>query len=216
MLKLLRNLNSNFPIYSVHDKEFIPYGKVLNINTEEIVKVCETIPMPESGSCYELKKEELESLACAEKIKILTAGGCSAQIGFCWGYNSYLNGLEYHKCSEINFAATPLVLLLGLTYEMENNEYSSKQIKAFYLEKGDAIELYQTSMHFCPCQVSDKGFRCVVGLVEDTNDLLDIPSEEPLLFKKNKFLICHDKNTGLIDKGVYPGIHGENFEVKYK
>jgi hypothetical protein len=71
-------------------------------------------------------------------------------------------------------------------------------------------------MHFCPCQVSDEGFQCVVGLTEGTNDLLDAPSGDPLLFKKNKFLLCHDKNEGLIAKGVYPGLHGENLEVKYK
>ncbi|MBQ2614540.1 MAG: DUF4867 family protein [Clostridia bacterium] len=216
MLETLKKLNPNFPIYSIHDKEFLPYGKVLNLNTEEIVKACDAIPMPESGSCYELKKEELESLSCAEEIKLLTAGGCAAQIGLCQGYNSLLNGLEYHKCSEINIAATPLVLLLGLTYEMEDKEYSSDKIKAFYLEKGDAVEVYGTSMHFCPCQVSDEGFRCVVGLVEGTNDLLNAPSNDPLLFKKNKFLLCHDQNEGLIAKGVYPGLHGENLEVKYQ
>ena len=107
------------------------------------------------------------------------------------------------------------MLILGLTYEMEENEFSSEKIKAFYLEKGDTVEVYGTSLHFCPCQVSDDGFSCVVVLPKDTNTLLDKPSDDKLLFKKNKWLICHDKNQGLIDKGVYPGIHGVNYEIKY-
>ena len=88
-------------------------------------------------------------------------------------------------------------------------------MKGFFLEKGDIAEVYATSLHFCPCQVSDNGFSCVVGLPKGTNDILDKPSTDKLLFKKNKWLICHDENTALIEKGVYPGIHGVNYEVKY-
>ena len=126
-----------------------------------------------------------------------------------------MNGLEYHRSSEVNVAATPLVLILGLQYEMDGCEYDASKVKAFFLEKGDAVEIYSTSLHFCPCQVSDDGFSCVVVLPKDTNTLLEKPSEDKLLFKKNKWIICHDKNQGLIDRGVYPGLHGENYEIKY-
>ena len=43
------------------------------------------------------------------------------QIGYCNGPNSTLNGLEYHKSSEINIAITDMVLLLGKVQEVENN-----------------------------------------------------------------------------------------------
>lgn len=79
----------------------------------------------------------------------------------------------------------------------------------------ERIEVFGTSLHFCPCQVSDKGFSCVVVLPKGTNASLDTPTDDKLLFKKNKWIICHDKNTSLIEKGVYPGIHGTNFEIKY-
>ena len=85
----------------------------------------------------------------------------------------------------------------------------------FYLEKGDAVELYSSTLHFCPCHVSDNGFSSVAALPKGTNTPLDEPSDDKLLFKKNKWIICHDKNQSLIEKGVYPGIHGINYEIKY-
>lgn len=215
MLEKLKRLNPDIDFYSVKDDEFKKYGCVLNFNTDEILKVCNEIELPKEGSQYSLSVRKLEELECAKPLKEKLFGGCAAQIGLCHGHNTNLNALEFHNRSEINVAAAPLVLLLGLRYEMEGNEYTADKIKAFYLEKGDAVEIYATSMHFCPCQVSDEGFSCVVVLPKDTNDLLDEASNDKLLFKKNKWIICHDKNQSLIDKGVYPGIHGVNYQIKY-
>lgn len=215
MLEKLKALNPDIKLFSVRDDEFKKYGRVLDFDTSEIIAACEKIAMPEENSKYLMSVDELENLDCSEEIRELIAGGCDAQIGLCYGYNSFMNGLEFHRSSEINIAVTPLVLLLGLEYEMCGNEYSSAKVKGFFLEKGDIAEVYATSLHFCPCQVSDNGFSCVVGLPKGTNDILDKPSTDKLLFKKNKWLICHDENTALIEKGVYPGIHGVNYEVKY-
>ena len=216
MFENLKKLNPEIPFYRITDNEFKKYGRVLDIDTSEIVAECEKIENPQSGSQYMLSVDSLENLNSSDAIRELIAGGCSAQIGLCWGYSSMMNAMEFHRCSEINIAATDLVLLLGLEYEMDGNEYSSDKIKAFYLAKGDAVEVYGTTLHFCPCQVSDEGFKCVVGLTEGTNDLLDKKvNDDKLLFKKNKWILCHDKNDALIEKGVYPGIHGINYEVKY-
>lgn len=215
MLNKLKELNLGLSFYSVNDDEFKKYGRVLDINTDEIVEACGKIELPNSGSVYEASVDALENLKSSEAFREVAMGGCKAQIGLCYGYNSLMNGLEFHKSSEINVAATDLVLLLGLEYEMEGNEFNSEKIKAFYLKKGDAVEVFSTSLHFCPCQVSDGGFSCVVVLPDETNTPLSAPSSDKLLFKKNKWLICHDKNEGLIERGVYPGIHGVNYEVKY-
>ena len=32
---------------------------------------------------------------------------------------------------------------------------------------------------------------------------------------KNKWIIAHEQNTSLINRGVISGITGENFEIKY-
>ena len=90
-----------------------------------------------------------------------------------------------------------------------------ENVKAFYLEKGDVVEVFATTMHFCPCQVEDSGYSCVVILPAGTNTDLKEKTEEKLLFRNNKWIICHDKNEDLINRGVYPGIHGVNYEIKY-
>ncbi len=215
MIEKLRKLNPELEIYSVRDAEFKNYGRILNINTDEIVDSCLKLKFPEDKTEYIASVETFEKLNVSDRLRTEMFGGCPAQIGITHGYNRFMNGLEYHKCSEINVAATPLCLILGLQYEMDGNEYNSSKVKVFYLEKGDAVEVYSTSLHFCPCQVSDNGFSCVVVLAKDTNTLLDNPAEDKLLFKKNKWIICHDKNQELIERGVYPGIHGVNYEIKY-
>jgi len=215
MLDKLKKLNPDIEIFSIRDEKFKKYGNVLQLETDEIVKACEKLTLPESGTEYVASVDSLEKLNMSENLREIMFGGCEAQIGITHGYNSFMNGLEYHRSSEVNIAATPLVLILGLQYEMDGNEYDSSKVKAFYLEKGDAVEVYATSLHFCPCQVSDKGFSCVVVLPKDTNTLLEKPAYDKLLFKKNKWIICHDKNDALIERGVYPGIHGVNHEIKY-
>ena len=215
MLEILKEKNPEIEIYSIRDNEFRKYGNVLDIDTDEIVSACNKLKKPSSKSEYMASVESLEKLKMSENLREIMFGGCPAQIGITHGYNNFMNGLEYHRCSEINIAATPLVLILGLQYDMDGYEYDSSKMKAFYLEKGDAVEVYATSLHFCPCQVGDDGFSCVVVLPKDTNTLLDRPSSDRLLFKKNKWIICHDENQELIDRGIYPGIHGKNYEIKY-
>ena len=215
MINKLRKLNPELKIYSVHDEEFKKYGRVYDVDTSEIVETCENISLPETGSSYQLSVDELENLESSAMLREVAFGGCEAQIGLCMGYNTQMNAMEFHKSSEINIAVTPLVVLLGLSYEMEGNKYDSSKVKAFYLERGTMIEIFGTTMHFCPCQVSDSGFSNVVVLPKDTNALLDKPSKDELLFKKNKWLICHEKNNDLIEKGVFPGIYGENYKIQY-
>ena len=215
MINKLRKLNPELKIFSVHDEEFKKYGRVYDVDTSEIVEVCENISLPETGSSYQLSVDELENLESSAMLREVAFGGCEAQIGLCMGYNTQMNAMEFHKSSEINIAVTPLVVLLGLSYEMEGNKYDSSKVKAFYLERGTMIEIFGTTMHFCPCQVSDSGFSNVVVLPKDTNALLDKPSKDELLFKKNKWLICHEKNDNLIKIGGYPGIYGEIHIIQY-
>ncbi len=215
MLETLKKLNNGIEVLSIHDREFKKYGRVLEIDTDEIVSAGEKLQRPQEGSSYELSVPEFETLGCSNEIREHTFGGCKVQIGICHGRNSLMNGLEYHKSSEVNIAITPLVLILGLEYEMEGDKFDASRAKAFYLKKGDAVEVYSTSMHFCPCQVSDEGFSAVVALPEGTNDILEGAVKDKLLFKKNKWIICHEKNQGLIERGVFPGIYGENHTIKY-
>ena len=159
--------------------------------------------------------EDFEKLDIAEAVKNNYYGSLPTQIGYCWGHNTLMNATEWHTSSEINIAVTPLVLILGHIWDIKNGKIDSYNFKAFYLPKGTAVEVYATSLHFCPCEVDKNGFGCVVGLPADTNTDLTVNSNDPLLFRKNKWIIAHIENKTLKNRGVVAGITGTNFEIKY-
>ena len=200
-------------IYNVTDKEFLPYGRVLNLDTDEIISAAEKFPMPQEGSIYVPSEKSFEELDIAKIIQNECFGEIRAQVGYCYGHSNKLNALEWHKCSEINIAVTDLVLFLGMVQDIEDGKYNSEKIKAFKLKKGEAIEVYATTLHFCPIETDENGFGCVVGLLEGTNVPLDGEPDDKLLFRKNKWLIAHEYNAELIAKGVVPGIYGPNYSL---
>lgn len=200
-------------IYNVTDKEFLPYGRVLNLDTDEIISAAEKFPMPQEGSIYVPSEKSFEELDIAKVIQNECFGEIPAQVGYCYGHSNKLNALEWHKCSEINIAVTDLVLFLGMVQDIEDGKYNSEKIKAFKLKKGEAIEVYATTLHFCPIETDENGFGCVVGLLEGTNVPLDGEPDDKLLFRKNKWLIAHEDNAELIAKGVVPGICGPNYSL---
>jgi len=202
-------------IYRVTDKEFALYGNVLDIDTVDIVKEAEKVHMPTTGLVYVPSKEEFEKLHIMSIVKNEIFGGMSTQLGYCWGYNDTLNALEWHKCSEINIAVTDLILLLGDVRDIEEgNRYNSDKVKAFKVLKGEAIEMYATTLHYCPIQISKSGFGCVVGLLKETNTDIDSQPDDKIIFRKNKWIIAHQDNTELIKEGVFGGIYGENYKIQ--
>lgn len=216
MLENLKKSNPDIQIYSVNDSEFKTFGRVIeNLNTTEIITAAKKIANPEAGSVYTPSEESFEKLQIAAQIKDEFFGTLPTQIGYCYGHNSFLNAAEWHFSSEINIAVTPLVLILGHVWDIENGKIDSSSFKAFYLPAGTVAEVFATTLHFCPCETEESGFGCVVGLPLDTNIPLDSTAENPLLFRKNKWIIAHEKNTPLINRGVISGITGTNYEIKY-
>ena len=211
----LREKNPSLRFYSVNDKEFARYGCVLKQDYSTIAEAAGKLEMPAEGSKYEPSVESFEALPIRAMIKEELFGELEVQLGNCWGYNSYLNALEWHKNSEINVAATDLVLLLAKLDDIEDGKLDSKKVVAFYVAEGEAIEVYADTLHFCPCQVADSGFNCVVVLPAGTNTNLDNKPEDKLLFRKNKWIFCHEDNEALKAKGVVPAIFGENYRVNY-
>lgn len=213
-LSELRKKNPRLPLIDVSSAEFTDYGRLLSLGSAEIIEAAKKIPMPENGSVYHASEETFEVLPIAEVIRDTVFGTLDTELGYCYGYNEYLNAAEWHFSSEVNIAVTDLVLILGRRQDIGvDGKLSSSQMKAFYLPAGTAVEVYATTLHFCPCQASDEGFGCVVGLPVGTNLPLEVPSADPLLFRRNKWLIAHEKNEGLIARGAVPGITGENICV---
>jgi hypothetical protein len=222
-IKLLQEKNKNIKIYDINSENFRKYGRVVEeLNFEELYKYMEEkTSIPEKDNTYVASVEEMECMAEANNIKRIFYGEMPIQIGHCNGANSKLNGLEYHKGSEINAAVTDLVLLLGKVEDIDNNTYCSEKVEAFYLKRGTIVELYSTTLHFAPCKVQAEGFKCIVVLPKGTNlplehgPYMEASGEKRLLTAKNKWLICHPERKVLVNKGVYTGILGDNIEILF-
>jgi hypothetical protein len=219
-IEKLRTLNSHIEIKHMNSEAFKKYGKIIvEYDFSEIINYMEErTEIPRDGNVYVASVADMESLNIKKDIEEFFYGEMAIQIGYCNGMNSTLNGLEYHKSSEINVAVTDIILLLGSIQDISENKYESSKVEAFYIPRGASVEIYGTTLHFAPCKLSEEGFKCVVILPKGTN--LEISKEGKktkegeLLFMKNKWLIVHPSRKVLVDKGGYVGILGENIEIK--
>jgi hypothetical protein len=215
----MKDLNKHIPFYHIEDSKFKHYGKVINeYDFNELETYMDSLTIPQDQNVYVASVTEMENTIIKNQLQEAFYGEMSIQIGYCNGPNSTLNGLEYHKSSEINIAITDMVLLLGKVQEVENNDFHSNDVIAFFVPKGTAVELYSTTLHFAPCKVNNEGFKTIVILPKGTNDPLSTniqkrTKEDELLFMKNKWLIAHPEREQLINKGAHPGIKGENIKV---
>lgn len=210
----LRKKNPHLPLIEVFSSEFSDYGRVLKMDCAEISEEASEIPIPETGSVYLPSEERFERLPIASRIRDAVFGTLDTQVGYCYGYNDRLNATEWHASVEFNVAVTDLVLILGRRQEIDGNGMiHSARMKVFFLPVGTAVEIYATTLHFCPCQTGKSGFGCVVGLPTGTNLTLDEPSADPLLFRRNKWLLAHEDNAKSIARGAVAGITGGNLCV---
>lgn len=201
-------------INHVNDAEFKPYGRVITgVNLDELLQAMENTPLP-SDVIYVPSDEELEKLSVFNLMSKSIYGDMPIQIGYCNGHNQFLNGLEYHRSSEINIAVTDMILLLGRQQDIEDdNTYDTSKAEAFFVPAGTMIEVYATTLHYAPCGVDGKGFRCVVVLPRGTNyEVTPVSNdgEDRLLAATNKWLIAH-KDAHI--EGAFEGLKGENLSV---
>lgn len=201
-------------VKNVKDADFGIYGRVLTgYGLEELLSAVADTPLP-ADVIYEPSDKRLESLAFCREMSESVYGGMPVQIGYCNGHNRLLNGLEYHRSSEINVAATDLILLIGRQQDIEADyTYDTSKVEAFLVPKGCMIEVYATTLHYAPCGVDGAGFRCVVVLPEGTNYPVSRPAvtpEDALLTAANKWLIAHEQAR---IEGAFVGLKGENIRV---
>lgn len=225
---LLNHLNevNDVRIHSVEDPEFAPYGRIVKgYDFSDLTKYMkENTDIPAEGNVYVPSEAGMEAFPVFEKVQTGLYGGMPIQIGYCNGRNSTYNGFEYHKGSEINIAVTDFMLVLGHRWEIQNNHYDNKDAKVFFVERGCAIEMFETTLHLSPLKVTDEGFKGVVILPKNTNTPLTDEekaaidkkdAEQILLLQRNKWVIAHPKREPLIKQGAHPGIIGENKELFY-
>ena len=202
-------------IRKVTDPEFKVYGKIVTgYDCGELLKAMGQTPVPEDV-VYVASDRELEGLEVSKRIQKNMYGQLPIQVGYCNGRNRKMNAMEYHRTSEINVAATDLVLMLGRQQDVgEDGTYDTSLAEAFLVPAGTVIEVYATTLHYAPCHVEEDGFRCVVILPKGTNTDMEPVEElffEDKLFAKNKWLIGH--REGGLPKNAYLGLRGSNPEL---
>ena len=202
----------------VTDKEFAVYGRVLDGDVNEFVDVMKDVPVVSEGTMYEPSVGAFEALPLAKTLEQESFGFLPIEFGHCSGYNNKLNALEYHRSSEIDIAATDLILLVGRQQDIDVSSYTydTARVEAFFVPAGTAVELYATTLHFAPCSVDGKEFRCGVVLPKGTNEPLPEKGgghgENALLFAINKWLIAHEE-SGLQKDKAWIGLVGENIQI---
>ncbi|MBQ9301458.1 MAG: DUF4867 family protein [Clostridia bacterium] len=203
--------------YSVTDPEFKAYGKVLEgYDTAELLEAMEKIALPEEGTAYEPGIESLEKCRVFLQFRDRAYGGMPIQLGMCWGHNTKLNCLEYHRDSEVNIGTGDFVLLLAKQEEILDGTLDTACVKAFRVPKGVPVEVYATSLHYAPCQVTGDGFRVAVGLPRGTNtlkpDYAPQNEEDRWMTARNKWLLAHPESNEA-KSGAHVGLKGVNIDI---
>ena len=205
-------------IYSVLDKEFAPYGKVLEgYDVAPLLKALdEETPLPE-GVAYEPSVPALEYTCLFGQLQNNAYGGMPIQIGYCNGKNTKLNCLEYHRDSELNIGLYDFILLVAKEDDIIEGKLDSSKVMAFRAAAGQVVEVYATTLHYAPCNAEKDGkFKVVIALPKGTNgpvpNIKALNDEDKMLRACNKWLIAH-KDAAEASQGAYVGITGENIDI---
>lgn len=205
-------------IYSVYDKEFKEYGQVVDgYDLDELMEAMKKIELPKSGTAYQASIDSLEECKVFDKFTDNLYGGMPIEVGMCYGYNTKLTCVEYHRDSEINIGSNDFVLLLAKRSEITDGKIDGSVVKAFKVPKGVAVEVYATTLHYAPCHTDEKeGFRVAVILPKGTNEKMPeisiLNEEDKLLFACNKWLIAH-KDSDEAKNGAVVGLTGDMVDI---
>lgn len=204
-------------LLSVNSPEFAPYGKVVTgIDLAPLLEALANTPVPEDV-VYVASAPELEATASMASVQSVAYGELPIQIGYCNGHNHLLNAVEYHRCSELNIAATDAILILGRQQDIRADfTYETAKMEAFLLPAGIGVEIYGTTLHYAPCGVDGKGFQVAIVLPRGTNGELKGAhggdGEDKLLTANNKWLIGHAE--GGLPTGSFIGLVGKNLDTE--
>ena len=207
-------------IYSVLNPCFRPYGRVLEgYDTAPLLEAMGKIDLPERGKTYQPGIASLENTAIYRELGERVYGGMPIQLGMCWGRNTRLDCLEYHRDSEVNIGTGDFILLLARMEDVDPDfKLDTSRVVAFRVPAGGPVEIYSTTLHYAPCHTDEKeGFRVAVALPRGTNTYK--PAFDPrcpedrLLRARNKWLIAHPEAPEAAD-GAFVGLTGENIDIK--
>ena len=181
-------------IKSVNSKDFGLYGCVVEGDFTELSAALANTPCPEKSITYKASEETLEATADYKQIKILF-GGLDCQAGYCNGYNPNGTGMtEYHIGSEFILANDDILLDIAHRKEINDGVVYASKFEAFRLCAGQAVMLYETTLHHAPRSDGENCFRTVVGLLRGTNvgkpDTVVISGNGVKMTNTNKWLLA--------------------------
>lgn len=205
-------------LYDVRDPQFAVYGRVVEgFDFSPVIDVMKKKPIPGPVE-YVASAPELEALPVFKEFEERFYGQLGAELGYCMGHNDRLNGLEYHRGSEVNIAVTDHIVMVGRQQDIEPGmRYNTEKVEAFYVTEGMAVEFYATTLHYCACHVQEEGYAHATFLPRGTNTPLEsgfraVTEEDRLLQARNKWLIAHP--DGSLGPDVPAGLYGPNWTVE--
>lgn len=223
ILSRLRAANPALNLLPVSDPAFERYGRFLTrYDPSEVIAKAKAILPTSERVVYEPSVAALEApMAFNTAVIQEVFGGMPTQVGWCYGRNLRMAGLEYHKGSEINVCLTDVILLVGHVQDIvfgEQITYDTRQVAAFWAPAGAVVELSPWNLHFAPIHTTEGGsFATLVYLPRGTNERLPFNvekvGESRLLFAVNKWLLVHPDIEGLVKAGAYPGLVGADIVV---
>ena len=200
-------------VYKVSDAEFKPYGQILeNYDFSKMLEAAKNLPITSNGIIYKPTVPILEEQKIKDELKNRGFGGMEIQIGYGGGANRKLNCLEYHKSSEFNIALDDVILILGLETQIKDGCFCTDNCKAFLVPKGVGVELYGTTLHYAPMNVSEN-YRVLCVLPIGTNGKKPkfeaVTVEDKMCAGINKWIMCHPDSPDA-KSDIYQGLKGEN------
>lgn len=207
-IKELQEKNKNLTILSINDNS--PLFRKVECNFDDLIKLSSKLTALKSNS-YIASDDEALCLKSVKKIEREIFAELPIQAGWCFGGNPYMNGMEWHKTSEVVVACSACVLLLGAYKDVIDDTYDSSKAIALYLNEGEAVELLPLTLHLAPLPIFET-FKAAILLPKGTN--LELKGGiSGALRAVNKWLLVHKNNLKGIENGGKIGVVGENISL---
>lgn len=209
---MIRELSEKNPHLNIQTSyEFSPLYRRLGGDSSDVIAYSEIYVPNSEENKYIPSDPNLENIPLITKIQKDIFDYSNIQAGWCFGSGISMNGMEWHKSSEVIIACTDMILFLGNFGDIKNDEYDSKNALSLFLKKGEIIELYPLTLHLAPIRVSGP-FKAAIILPKGTN----LPRPEGIEGNYraiNKWLIVHPENLKAVAQGAKVGIIGKNLYV---
>lgn len=208
ILKRLIDNNPNIKFYTLGN--VCDLYKKIDYDFSQIILQSEKLPVCKQNS-YIADDDDLNKTDIVKYVFENVFAELPIQAGWCYGGNNLMNGMEWHKSSEVVIACTNCVLLIGDNKDIVNGLYDSGKAFGLFLKKGEAVELLPLTLHLAPLPI-DGYFKICVILPKGTNTPLS-SGIDGMLRAVNKWLLIHKDNQKGKELGGKIGVIGENITL---